>query len=61
MKKTLLFTCVITLLTATGCIVSEGGRREHYGRGGHGGFRSHSAVIVPAPVIVAPVVRVRVD
>ena len=60
MKLTLLFTGVITLLAATGCIVTEGGghRHAHYER--------HAAVIVGPPVIVVrppivvvPAVRVQ--
>ena len=29
MKTILLFTCFITLLSSTGCIVADGGRRHH--------------------------------
>ena len=55
MKTILLFTCVITLLTTTGCLVSEGGRH------GQARYESHSEVIVgpPALVVRAPVVVVR--
>jgi hypothetical protein len=53
MKMILLFICVITLLSTTGCLVEEGGR--------HGGYEGHSEVIVgPPPVVVrAPEVVVR--
>jgi hypothetical protein len=49
MKKTLLFTCVLTLLSTTGCLVAE--------RGGHGHARyeRHDEVIVGPPVVVVPV------
>src|SRR5674476_1346958 len=55
MKTILLFTCVITLLTTTGCLVSEGGRH------GDARYESHSEVIVgpPAVEVRAPVVVVR--
>ncbi|HEV8574085.1 MAG TPA: hypothetical protein VGR43_05185 [Dehalococcoidia bacterium] len=45
----LLLTGVITLLTTTGCLVSEGGRHGH-----NDGYRYHhrSAVIVGPPVVV---------
>jgi hypothetical protein len=59
MKNLLLLTSVITLLTTTGCLVSEGGGHGHYR--GHGRYESHSAVIVgpPAVVVRVPVVEVR--
>ena len=55
MKMILLFACVITLLTTTGCLVSEGGRH------GHEDYQSHSEVIIgPPPVVVrVPAVEVR--
>jgi hypothetical protein len=55
MKQILLLTGVITLLTTTGCLVSEGGHH------GHGRYEGHSAVIVgPPPVVVhVPEVIVR--
>ena len=55
MKTILLLTCTLSLLTATGCLVSEGGRH------GHGGYENHSEVIVgPPPVVVrVPEVVVR--
>ena len=55
MKTILLFTCVITLLTTSGCLVSEGGRH------GHARYESHSEVIVgpPAVVVRPPIVVVR--
>ena len=59
MIKVLLITGVFTLLTTTGCLVSEGGHGH-----AHGGFHSRSTVIVPGPVLVVPsppVVRVRVN
>jgi hypothetical protein len=57
MKKILLFTCVVTVLTVSGCLVAEGGRHGH----GHGHWKQRGpAVIVPAPVVVVPV-RVHVD
>jgi hypothetical protein len=46
MKMILLFACVITLLTTTGCLVSEGGRH------GHARYESHSEVIVGPPAVV---------
>jgi len=53
MKTILLLTCVIPLLTTTGCLVAEG-RRGHYH--GHGSYRAHAEVIVPAPptIVVRP-------
>jgi hypothetical protein len=53
MKIILLSACVITLLTTTGCIVAEEERH------GHGSYRGPAEVIVAAPVVVVPVVRVR--
>jgi hypothetical protein len=56
MKKILLLTSVITLLTTSGCIVAD---VEHHGHARH---ESHSEVIVvgPPPVVVrAPVIIVR--
>ena len=51
MKKVLLFSCVIALLTAaTGCLVSEGGRRGH--DRGHESYQSHPEVIVGPPAVV---------
>ena len=52
MKMILLFTCVITLLTTTGCLVSEGG--------GHGRARyeHHEDVIVGPPAVVVRVPEV---
>ena len=50
MKKILFLTGVITFLTTSGCLVSEGGRHG-YSRGpAH--YESHSEVIVAAPVVV---------
>ena len=55
MKLILLLTCVITLLSTTGCLVTEGGRR------GHARYEHHDAVIVGPPVVEVrvPVVEVR--
>ena len=57
MNKILLFIGAITLLTTTGCLVSEGG---WHGRD-HARYERHDAVIVgPPPVIVrVPEVVVR--
>jgi hypothetical protein len=49
MKKFLSFTCVLTLLSTTGCIVPEGGR------GDHARYEHHDEVIVGPPVVVVPV------
>ena len=64
MKKILFLTGLITLFAATGCLASEGGHRGY----GHARHESHSAVmvpapvvVVPAPVVIVPAVRVRVD
>jgi len=48
MKKILLFTCVIPLLTTTGCLVSESGHSHH----GHARYESRTEVIVPAPPVL---------
>jgi hypothetical protein len=53
MKKILLLTGVISLLATAGCVVAEGGRHRH------GSYHGHSEVLVPAPVVIVPVVRVR--
>ena len=54
MKRILFLTGIITLLTATGCIVSEGGRYGHYhGREHYGGHRE-VIVVGPPPVVVRP-------
>jgi hypothetical protein len=55
MKIFLLFTCIITLLTTSGCLVAEGGGR------GHAEYEHHDAVIVgpPAVVVRPPEVIVR--
>jgi hypothetical protein len=57
MKTILLLTGVITLLTTTGCLVSEGGRH------GHGRYERHSEAIImgPPPVVVVrpPAIIVR--
>lgn len=53
--KTLLFlTGVITLITTSGCLVSEGGRHGHYrGRGHYEAYHEgHSEVIVSPPTVV---------
>jgi len=55
MKMILLVTCVISLLSTTGCLVSDGGR------GGHARYEHHDEVLVGPPVVVvrAPVIAVR--
>ncbi len=55
MKQILLLTGIISLLTTTGCLVSDGGRHEH-ARHEH-----HDDAIVgpPAVVVRAPVLEVR--
>jgi hypothetical protein len=55
MKKILFFACVLTLLSTTGCLVSDGGRHEH------ASYERHDAVIVGPPVVVvhAPELIVR--
>jgi hypothetical protein len=50
MKKILLLTCVLALLTTSGCLFAEGGRH------GHGRNEDSSAAIDPAPEILLPVV-----
>lgn len=53
MTKILLLTGIATLLSTTGCIFPEGGRR------GHARFEHHDEVVVePRAVIVAPPVVV---
>ena len=54
MKMILLVTCVISLLSTTGCLVSDGGR------GGHARYEHHDEVLVGPPVVVvrAPVIAV---
>jgi hypothetical protein len=54
MKKILFLFGVIILAAAPGCLIAEGGH-------GHGRRGGHSTIIVPAPVIVAPAVRVHVE
>jgi hypothetical protein len=75
MKMILLVTCVIALVTTTGCLVPAGGQPGYGHRYGHRGYHGRSEVIVrsrsevvaprpvivvPAPVIVVPVPSVRV-
>jgi nitrate reductase alpha subunit len=50
MKKILLFAGVITCLTTTGCLVSEGGRHAHFR--GHERYQSRPELIVEQPVLV---------
>ena len=45
MKKILLLTGMVSLLSATGCIFPEGGR------GGHARYEHHDAVIVGPPAV----------
>ena len=65
MKTFLLFTCATLLLATTGCIISDDGYHGYRGHDGnhyHGGYyHSRATVMVPAPVILVPAVRVRVD
>jgi len=54
MKTILSLAAIITLLAATGCLVSEGGPH------GHARYEHHQEVIVGPPVVVhEPVVVVR--
>jgi hypothetical protein len=46
MKTILLLTCLITLLSTTGCIVAEGGQHRH------ARYERHDEVIVGPPVVV---------
>ena len=57
MKKILFLTGIATLLSTTGCLVSEGGRGGH----GHARYEHRDEVIVGPPVLVVrpPVVIVR--
>ena len=59
MKIILFFTCVITLLTTTGCLVSDA--EWHGYTGGHDPIRGRSEVKAgpPAVVVRAPEVVVR--
>jgi hypothetical protein len=59
MKRILLSVCAVTLLATTGCLIAEGGHGG--GRHGHAHYESYPVVTVAAPVVVVPVVRVRVD
>ena len=62
MKKTLLFTCVITLFTTTGCIFPEGGGREHARYEHHDEIRAGPPVVemrAPEVVVRPPEVIVR--
>jgi hypothetical protein len=54
MKIILLFTCVISLLFTTGCLVEEGGGHRHER------YEEHSAVIVGPPVVEVRVPEVEV-
>jgi hypothetical protein len=56
MKLILLITAVAAILTTTGCLVEEGGHREHVRE--HGEIRGE--VVVAPPVVVVPT-RIRVD
>ena len=57
MKKFLFLAGILTLLSTTGCLVSDGGRGER----GHARYEHHDDVIVgpPAVVVRAPEVIVR--
>jgi hypothetical protein len=46
MKTILLFACIISLLSTTGCIMAHGG--------GHARYEHHDDVIVGPPVVVVP-------
>ena len=52
MKQLLLYTGILSLLTTTGCLVSEDRR-------GHARYEHHDAVVVRGPVVVEPEVVVR--
>jgi hypothetical protein len=52
MKRILFLTGMVSLLSATGCIFPEGGRREH------AGYEHHDAVIVGPPAVVVRVPEV---
>ncbi len=56
MKIILLFTCALTLLATTGCLVSDGGGgRGRWHRGGRSSvIIGPPSVILPVPVIVVP-------
>jgi len=51
MNKLLLLTGIVSLLTTTGCLVSED-------RHGHEGYRHHDEVAVGPPVLVVPMPEV---
>ena len=59
MKKILLFTCVISLLTTTGCIFPQGGRERHARGPERYEGRSEERVGPPVVVVHAPEVIVR--
>jgi len=62
MKTILSLICITTLLTTSGCIVAEGGRHEHAHYEHHDDVMvGPPAVIVRAPEVVLPAVRVHVD
>ena len=48
MKTILLFTCALTFLATSGCLVSEGG-------GGHWHHHERSTVIIGPPAVLIPV------
>ena len=54
MKKILLFTGVASLLTTTGCLVSDGGRHEQ------ARYEHHDDAIVGPPAVVVRVPEVEV-
>ena len=55
MKKILLLTSVITLITASGCLVSDDRRHGHYHEvDRHEHFEHHEEVVVHPEVVVRP-------
>jgi hypothetical protein len=56
MKKILFLTGIIALLSTTGCIVADGGRRDHvyYDRRPAVVVGVPEVVVRPAPVVIVP-------
>jgi hypothetical protein len=53
MKRFLLLTSVITLITTSGCLVSDGERRGHYrGHEGREHFERQADIVVTPPLVV---------